>query len=65
MHAGKVKRGWAPRRENDFAGLPAPQGTVLAGLRAPRPDMRDRYMWGAAPHPDMREGIYAGFHPAP
>ena len=34
-------RGFAPRRENDFAGLDAPH-----------PDMRDRYMWGAAPHPD-------------
>ena len=37
----------------------------MAGLRAPHPDMRDRYMWGAAPHPD-RVGIYMrGFTPRP
>ena len=34
-------------------GLRAPQRTVLAVFPAPHPDMRDRYMWGAAPHPDQ------------
>ena len=36
----------------------------MAGLRAPHPDMRDRYMWGAAPHPD-REPLYMGLRPMP
>ena len=44
-----------PAGDTDFAGLRAPQGTVLAGLRAPHPDMRDRNMWGFAPYPDTRE----------
>ena len=48
-------RGFAPRRENDFAGLGAPY-----------PDMRDRELiWGFAPCPDREVIIYAGFHPAP
>ena len=46
-------------------GLRAPQRTVLAGLGAPHPDMRDDF-YGAPPHAlTMGEGIYAGFHPAP
>ena len=49
---GYVFRGAGrPAGGNGMAGPGAPQGTVLAGL--------------GAPHPDMREGIYAGFHPAP
>ena len=40
-------------------GLRAPQRTVLAGLGAPRPDMRDDF-YGAPPHAlTMGEGIYA------
>ena len=40
-------------------GLRAPQRTVLAGLGAPHPDMRDDF-YGAPPHAlTMGEGIYA------
>ena len=40
-------------------GLRAPRRTVLAGLRAPHPDMRDDF-YGAPPHAlTMGEGIYA------
>ena len=48
-------RGFAPRRENDFAGL-----------GAPHPDMRDRDICGALPHtPTVRELYMRGFTPRP
>ena len=52
-----MKRGWAPRRENDFAGLTAPHSDMggkeyLRGS-ASRSDRAVVYMRGFTPHPDL------------
>ena len=53
MRGIRYRRGWFPRRENDFAGLGAPQGIRTSRGSAPRPPTWGMIFMGLRPIPHL------------
>ena len=53
MRGIRYRRGWSPRRENDFAGLRAPQGIRTSRGSAPRPPTWGMIFMGLRPIPHL------------